>query len=93
MVYILTELMGAMDGCIGTVADWLVIVRTPSNTMLEGCIKLEWGSQQAFEAGNNTHNCKIFLQFAISCNAEPSMLLEMIVLDWSQVGGSGLQVK
>ena len=46
-----------------------------------------------FEAGNNTHSGKIYLQFVISCNAEPSVLLKMIALDWSQVGGSGLQVK
>ena len=29
----------------------------------------------------------------ISSNVEPSTLLEMILLDWSQVGGTGLQVK
>jgi hypothetical protein len=29
-IYILTELMAAMDGCVGTVADRLVIARTPS---------------------------------------------------------------
>ena len=74
--------------------DWTSPADVPSNfTMLASYIKLEWGSQRAFEAGNSKHNGKIYLQFAISCNAEPSMLLEMIALDWSQVGGSGLQVK
>ena len=74
--------------------DWTSPADVPSIfTMLAGYIKLEWGSQRAFEAGNSNHNGKIYLQFAISCNAEPSTLLEMIALDWSQVGVLGLQVK
>lgn len=51
-------------------------------TMLAGYIKLEWGSQQVFEVGNSSnHNGKIYLQFAILCNADQNMLLEMIALD------------
>ena len=74
--------------------DWSSPADVPSNfTMLAGYIKLDWGSQRAFEAGNAQHNGKIYVQFAISCNAEPSLLLEMISLDWSQAGGTGLQVK
>ena len=74
--------------------DWSSPADVPSNfTMLAGYIKLDWGSQRAFEAGNSQHNGKIYIQFAISCNADPSALLEMISLDWSQAGGTGLQVK
>ena len=74
--------------------DWSLPVDVPSNfTMLAGYIKLEWGSQWAFEAGNSQHNEKIYIQFTISCNAEPNMLLKLIALDWSQLGGTGIQVK